>query len=31
MGFINDDGLRSCAETLGKSGYGQYLLGLMDT
>ena len=30
MGFIDDDGLRERAEPLAKSGYGQYLLGLMD-
>ena len=30
MGFIDDDGLRSRAEPLGRSGYGRYLLGLLD-
>ena len=30
MGFIDDDSLRERAEPLAKSGYGQYLLGLMD-
>lgn len=29
MGYIDDNGLRDCAEKLGKSGYGHYLLGLM--
>ncbi len=29
MGFINDQELRKVAETLVKSGYGQYLLGLI--
>lgn len=29
-GFINDDELRARAETLHKSGYGDYLLGLLD-
>lgn len=30
MGFIDDDGLRSRAEPLVKSGYGRYLLDLLD-
>ena len=30
MGFIDDDGLRERAEPLAKSGYGRYLLGLLD-
>lgn len=30
MGFIDDEGLRQCAEPLVKSGYGRYLLGLLD-
>ena len=30
MGFIDDDGLRERAEPLVKSGYGAYLLGLLD-
>ena len=30
MGFIDDDGLRSRAEPLTRSGYGRYLLGLLD-
>ena len=30
MGFIDDDGLRERAEPLRKSGYGAYLLGLLD-
>ncbi len=29
MGYIDDDGLRERAEPLIKSGYGQYLLGLL--
>lgn len=29
MGFIDDDGLRNAAEGLIKSGYGEYLLGLL--
>lgn len=29
-GFIDDDGLRVRAEKLAKSGYGDYLLGLLD-
>ncbi|MFC0624251.1 glucose-1-phosphate thymidylyltransferase RfbA [Kribbella deserti] len=29
-GFINDDGLKLRAETLAKSGYGDYLLGLLE-
>lgn len=29
MGYIDDDGLQRCAATLGKSGYGHYLLGLI--
>ena len=28
-GFIDDDGLRAVAEPLRKSGYGDYLLGLL--
>ena len=30
LGFLDDDGLRQRAEKLTKSGYGQYLLGLLD-
>ena len=30
MGFISDDDLRRVAEPLAKSGYGQYLLGLLE-
>jgi glucose-1-phosphate thymidylyltransferase len=30
MGFISDDDLRRGAEPLAKSGYGQYLLGLLE-
>ena len=30
MGFIADDGLCARAEPLPKSGYGTYLLGLLD-
>lgn len=30
MGFIDDDGLRDRAEPLAKSGYGRYLLGLLE-
>jgi glucose-1-phosphate thymidylyltransferase len=30
MGFIDDDRLRSLATPLVKSGYGDYLLGLLD-
>ncbi|OAB86239.1 glucose-1-phosphate thymidylyltransferase [Janibacter melonis] len=30
MGYIDDDGLRERAEPLIKSGYGQYLLNLLD-
>ena len=30
MGFIDDEGLRRRAEPLAKSGYGTYLLGLLD-
>lgn len=30
MGYIDDDGLRERAEKLIKSGYGQYLLNLLD-
>ncbi len=30
MGFLTDDELRERAEALTKSGYGQYLLGLLD-
>ena len=30
MGFIDDEGLRRRAEPLVKSGYGAYLLGLLD-
>jgi glucose-1-phosphate thymidylyltransferase len=29
-GFIDDDGLRALAGPLTKSGYGDYLLGLLD-
>ena len=29
-GFIDDDQLRELAEPLRKSGYGDYLLGLLD-
>ncbi len=29
-GFIDDDQLRELAEPLVKSGYGEYLLGLLD-
>jgi glucose-1-phosphate thymidylyltransferase len=29
-GFLDDDGLRARAESLAKSGYGEYLLGLLD-
>ena len=29
-GFIDDDGLRSRAERLVKSGYGRYLLDLLE-
>jgi len=29
-GFLDDDGLRARAAALGKSGYGTYLLGLLD-
>jgi glucose-1-phosphate thymidylyltransferase len=29
QGFIDDDGLRALAEPLAKSGYGDYLLGLL--
>ena len=29
-GFIDDAGLRRLAEPLRKSGYGEYLLGLLD-
>ena len=29
-GFIDDDRLRELAEPLTKSGYGDYLLGLLD-
>lgn len=31
MGFLNDDELREKAEPLVKSGYGSYLLGLLET
>ena len=31
MGFIDDDGLRQRAEPLRKSGYGDYLIGLLGT
>ncbi|MET4077410.1 glucose-1-phosphate thymidylyltransferase RfbA [Janibacter sp. UYMM211] len=31
MGYIDDDGLRERAEPLIKSGYGQYLLGLLES
>jgi glucose-1-phosphate thymidylyltransferase len=30
MGFISDDDLRRAGEPLAKSGYGQYLLGLLE-
>ncbi len=30
MGFLTDDELRQRAEPLVKSGYGAYLLGLLD-
>jgi len=30
MGYLSDDGLRAVAEPLRKSGYGDYLLGLLD-
>jgi glucose-1-phosphate thymidylyltransferase len=30
QGFIDDEGLRAAAEPLVKSGYGSYLLGLLD-
>lgn len=30
MGFLTDDKLRTRAEALLKSGYGGYLLGLLD-
>ena len=30
MGFIDDDKLANCAQLLLKSGYGRYLLGLLD-
>ena len=30
MGFIDDDQLANCAQLLLKSGYGRYLLGLLD-
>jgi glucose-1-phosphate thymidylyltransferase len=30
MGFLSDDELRQKAEPLVKSGYGRYLLGLLD-
>ena len=30
MGFLDDDGLRERAATLAKSGYGDYLLSLLD-
>jgi glucose-1-phosphate thymidylyltransferase len=30
MGFIDDEGLRQRAEPLVKSGYGAYLLGLLE-
>jgi glucose-1-phosphate thymidylyltransferase len=31
QGFLSDDELRACAEPLVKSGYGTYLLGLLET
>ncbi len=31
MGFLDDEGLRARAEPLVKSGYGAYLLGLLDS
>ena len=30
MGYVNADGLRALAEPLMKSGYGAYLLGLLE-
>ena len=30
QGWLDDDGLRAAAEPLAKSGYGSYLLGLLD-
>ena len=30
MGFIDDEGLRRRAEPLVKSGYGQYLLNILE-
>jgi glucose-1-phosphate thymidylyltransferase len=30
QGFIDDDGLRALAKPLAKSGYGEYLLGLLE-
>ncbi len=30
QGWLDDDGLRRAAEPLGRSGYGDYLLGLLD-
>ncbi|MGD9812602.1 MAG: glucose-1-phosphate thymidylyltransferase, partial [Sphingobium sp.] len=30
MGFIDDDGLKCLAAPLRKSGYGEYLLRLLD-
>jgi glucose-1-phosphate thymidylyltransferase len=30
QGWLDDDGLRAAAEPLAKSGYGDYLLGLLD-
>jgi len=30
MGWIDDDGLRRLARPLIKSGYGEYLLGLLE-
>jgi glucose-1-phosphate thymidylyltransferase len=29
-GWLDDDGLRRAAEPLAKSGYGDYLLGLLE-
>ena len=30
QGWLDDDGLRRVAEPLAKSGYGDYLLGLLE-
>lgn len=29
MGFIDDDGIRTLASGMGRSAYGEYLLGLI--